>query len=302
VQRATEHNLQPEMPPQANKPKQPVRLRWLTAVVAMPIVLVFTYLGGWWSFLGLAFVVFLSIYELYTMLLHAGYRPIMPITVGLCLLFLIAAMLPLQQQLLLLEIGLSASLLISLPWLFFRKNLDGAMLDWALTLAIAVYVGWGMSAFLLLRGYESPWPFSTGPWWLLPRGIWWSLVVLLGVWGFDGAAFFAGRYFGRHKLAPHVSPAKTWEGVAGGLILSIMAALVLTVKPLGVPWYLAILLGVLVGLAAVLGDLAESLLKRQTHVKDSGNFMPGHGGMLDRIDSLIFAVIVVYLFTQFVGR
>jgi phosphatidate cytidylyltransferase len=123
----------------------------------------------------------------------------------------------------------------------------------------------------------------------------------LGVWGFDGAAFFAGRYFGRHKLAPHVSPAKTWEGVAGGLVLSIIAALMLTVKPLGVPWYQAILLGILIGLAAVLGDLAESLLKRQTHVKDSGNFMPGHGGMLDRIDSLIFAVIVVYLFTQLVG-
>ena len=301
MQRATEQNLQPEMPPQVNKPKQPVGLRWLTAAVAMPIVLAFTYLGGWWSFLGLAFVVFLSIYELYTMLFQVGYRPIMPVTVGLCLLFMIAAMLPLQQHLLLLEIGLSASILISLPWLFFRKNLDGAMLDWALTLAVAVYVGWSMSSFLLLRGYASPWPFSSGPWWLLPRSIWWSLVVFLGVWGFDGAAFFAGRFFGRHKLAPQVSPAKTWEGVAGGLILSIIAALVLTVKPLDVPWYLAILLGILIGLAAVLGDLAESLLKRQTHVKDSGNFMPGHGGMLDRIDSLIFAVIVVYLFTQLVG-
>lgn len=285
------------MPPQTNKPKQGVGLRWLTAAVAMPIVLALACLGGWWSFAGVAFVVFLSLYELYTMLLQAGYRPIIPVAVSLCLLFMLAAMLPPRQHLLLLEIGLTVSVLISLPWLFFRKNLDGAMVDWALTLAIAVYLGWGMSSFLLLRGYVPIWPFSAG----VPRGVWWTLVVLLGVWGFDAAAFFAGRYFGRHKLAPLISPSKTWEGVVGGLILSIIAALLFTVKPLGIPWYLAILLGILIGVAAVLGDLAESLLKRQTHVKDSGNFMPGHGGMLDRIDSLVFAVTVVYIFSQLMG-
>jgi phosphatidate cytidylyltransferase len=74
------------------------------------------------------------------------------------------------------------------------------------------------------------------------------------------------------------------------------------VKPLGIPWYLAIVLGILLGIAAVLGDLAESLIKRQTHVKDSGQIMPGHGGMLDRMDSLIFAVIVVYLFAKMIGQ
>src|SRR5881394_690593 len=87
------------------------------------------------------------------------------------------------------------------------------------------------------------------------------------------AAFFTGHYFGRHKLAPSISPAKTWEGGFGGLVLSIVAALLITVIPLGVPWYLAIVLGILIGVAAVLGDLAESLIKRQTNVKDSGNIM-----------------------------
>jgi phosphatidate cytidylyltransferase len=240
--------------------------------------------------------------ELHNMLLHGGYRPLIWVSLGLSLLFLAAAMLP-AQRLLLLEAGLGGALLISFPWLFFREKLDGAMVDWALTLAISIYLGWSMSFFLLLRGYDTgvlhP---GTGSWIFLPRGAWWVVFVLLGVWGFDAAAFFTGRYFGRHKLAPRISPAKTWEGVIGGLVLSITAALVLTVNQLGVPWYLAILLGILLGVAAVLGDLAESLIKRQTHVKDSGQIMPGHGGLLDRMDSLIFAVIVVYMFAQIIGR
>src|SRR5207245_10683508 len=111
------------------------------------------------------------------------------------------------------------------------------------------------------------------PWWLLPRGVWWLLTVLLGVWGLDTAAFFTGRYFGRHKLAPRISPGKTWEGVFGGLVVSIIAALLCTVSPLGVPWFLAIVLGISLGCAAVVGDLAEWLINCQPHVKVSGQIM-----------------------------
>jgi len=289
-------------PQRAGAQGQSVRQRWLTALVAIPVVLIFVWFGGWVAFAAVVFVVLLGTLELHSMLRHGGYHPLIWISFGLSILFLIAAMLP-QWRLSILEIGLGGSLLVSFPWLFFRQKLDGAMIDWALTLAISVYLGWSMSFFLLLRGSESGTLFAPGGAWIvLPRGAWWLLVVLLGVWGFDSAAFFSGRYWGRHKLAPRISPAKTWEGVLGGFVLSIAAGLLLTVNPLGVPWYLAIVLGILIGVAALLGDLAESLIKRQTHVKDSGQLMPGHGGMLDRVDSLLFAVIVVYVFAQLVGK
>lgn len=306
LQGASEQNRDADVP--ATDPRKPrqqgqsVGLRWLTALIAIPVVLAFAWFGGWVAFVAVAFVVVVCTLELYNMLFQAGYRPLIWMSFGISLLFLIAAMFP-QQQLLILEIALGGSLLVSFPWLFFRKNLDGTLIDWSLTLAIAIYVGWPMSFFLLLRGYE-PGVFQfNGSFGIdIPRGGWWLLVVLLGVWGFDSAAFFTGRYLGRHKLAPHISPGKTWEGVAGGLVLSVIAALLLTVIPLGISWYLAIVLGLLVGIAGVLGDLSESLIKRQVHVKDSGHFMPGHGGLLDRMDSLLFAVFVVYIFAQLIGK
>ena len=292
MQPSTERNLPADAPEpeKSNRQKGAVGQRIITSIVAIPIVLVFVWFGGWWAFAASAFVVVLGINELHTMMIHEGYHPLIVISLVLSMLFLLAPMFP-QLRLTLLEIGLIIAVLVSLPWLFFRKKLDGAMVDWSLTLAIALYLGWPLSLFPQLRGSEVG--FSAG--------LWWILTVLLGVWGFDTGAFFTGRFFGRHKLAPKISPAKTWEGVIGGMILSITFSLILTVIPLGIPWYLAIILGILIGVAATLGDLAESLIKRQTHVKDSGHFMPGHGGVLDRVDSILFAIIVVFVFTQIVG-
>ena len=290
-------------PVEGKKSNSSVGLRWLTAAIGMPIVLLFVWFGGWAAFAAILLIIVLGTFELHAMLRHIGYHPLIWISLGLCVVFLLSAMFP-SQRLLLLEIGLGACLPASFVWIFFRRQkLEGALVDWALTLAIAVYLGWPMSYFLLIRGYEPGMlHLSERTWLSLPPGVWWLLVTLLGVWGFDASAFFAGRYFGRHKLAPTISPAKTWEGVIGGMMLSITASLVLTVLPLGVPWYLAILLGILIGAAGTIGDLAESLIKRQTRVKDSGQIIPGHGGMLDRVDSLLFAVMVVYFFSLFFVR
>lgn len=292
----------PDDPQNVRNAGQSVGLRWLTAAIVIPIVLALVWFGGWVAFAGSLLVLAICTSELLYMLRNAGYHPPIIITTGLGILFLVAAMLP-AQRLLILEIGLGAAILVPFPSLFFRQRLDGAVVDWSLTLAISIYLGWSVSCFLVLRGYE-PVTLQFTPAFVVhfPHGVWWVLTVLLGVWGFDTAAFFSGRYLGRHRLAPLISPAKTWEGAIGGFALSMLATVLCTVVPLGVPWYLAVALGLLIGIAAILGDLAESLIKRQSKVKDSGQIMPGHGGLLDRIDSLLFAVIVVFLFAQFMGR
>ena len=296
--------LPESLPIGKTKKKQDASLgqRWLTALLLIPCVLLFVWFGGWASFAAILLVLVLGTFELQHMFVNAGYHPLVWVSLGLGVFFLCSAMFP-HQSLLILQVSLGVFLLVSFSLLFLRRTLDGVLADLSFTLMSPIYLGWPLSFFLFLRGYEvGQWHLNGGIWLFLPRGGWWLLTTLLAVWAFDGAAFFAGRYFGRHKLAPLISPAKTWEGVAGGLVSCIIACLVLTVIPLGVPWYLAVVLGLLVGTAATLGDLAESMIKRQMHVKDSGQIMPGHGGMLDRLDSILFAVIVVYMFAQLVGR
>ncbi|MCG6658338.1 phosphatidate cytidylyltransferase [Halomonas campisalis] len=143
---------------------------------------------------------------------------------------------------------------------------------------------------------------AMGLWVLLPAwvgfnvlrdsGAVWLLFVLLLVWGADIGAYFAGRAFGRRKLAPKVSPGKSWEGVAGGLVVTFCLALIFAAwQGLGLGGGLALVIATAaVTLVSVLGDLVESMLKRYRDIKDSSNLLPGHGGVLDRIDSLTAAV------------
>lgn len=134
-----------------------------------------------------------------------------------------------------------------------------------------------------------------------------ALIVLLMVWGYDSGAYFVGKSLGRHKAFPSVSPNKTWEGVAGGLVFTVLGAMVgASFSPVwrdfafwsGFPHIFAA--SILVGWAAQLGDLFASKLKRAAGVKDSGTFLPGHGGAIDRIDGLLFALPVFYFYFHYI--
>ncbi|CNH64304.1 CDP-diglyceride synthase [Yersinia thracica] len=124
-------------------------------------------------------------------------------------------------------------------------------------------------------------------------GAWWLLYVMLLVWGADSGAYMFGKLFGKHKLAPKVSPGKTWEGLIGGLLTSALISWLFgRYAPLDIIPEKLLICSVVAALASVLGDLTESMFKREAGIKDSGHLIPGHGGILDRIDSLTAAVPV----------
>ncbi|MBN2798749.1 MAG: phosphatidate cytidylyltransferase [Deltaproteobacteria bacterium] len=128
-------------------------------------------------------------------------------------------------------------------------------------------------------------------------GLGWVFLALVIPWLGDTGGYFSGRAFGKHKMYPKLSPKKTWEGLAGGLTLTVAGVFALRYLVLDVLSPVdAVVLGLVLGAMAALGDLAESLLKRAYGVKDSGRFMPGHGGLLDRIDSLLFVAPLLYAY------
>src|SRR5260370_35325022 len=174
VQPASEQEIQTNASEKdSRQSNRSVGQRVITSVIAIPVVLAFVWLGGWFGFAAAIIAVILSVYELHNMMVHEGYHPLIWMSFSLSILFLLAAMFP-QQRLILLEVGLSAALLITFPLLFIRKKLDGAMVVWSLTLAIPVYLGWPLRVFLLFRGFQGG----------VTTGFWWVLTVFLGVWGF----------------------------------------------------------------------------------------------------------------------
>jgi len=151
-----------------------------------------------------------------------------------------------------------------------------------------VYCGGGMTALMTVR--------------MQPDGGWWVVCALVVTWMNDTMAYFSGRLFGKHKLYPAVSPNKTWEGFAGGMVGSVLGLFIVKI------WFFqgmtlldCVVMGILGGILGPAGDLCESMLKRAYEVKDSGKMIPGHGGMLDRIDALLFNAPMVLLWVQF-GR
>ncbi|HEY7984364.1 MAG TPA: phosphatidate cytidylyltransferase [Ktedonobacterales bacterium] len=266
--------------------------RTATAFALIPVVVALVWFGGWVAFAGATLTLLLALFELRAMLAQRGWHLVFLLSLAFGVDFLLAAMLP-QQRAALLQIGITATLAGAFTWLILtrRATLENSLTDWALTLALPVYLGWPLSLFLAMRGAVAGYK---------PAGFWWVLTTLFCVWAFDTFALLGGRVWGRTKLAPWISPKKTWEGAAVGLVFALIAGFVFT-RPLGIAWYHGLAIGAVVSVAATIGDLAESLLKRDTGVKDSGSIVPGHGGILDRTDSLLFGAMAVFFYGVALG-
>lgn len=129
-----------------------------------------------------------------------------------------------------------------------------------------------------------------------PGGEWWVLAYLIVVISIDTGAYASGLLFGKHPMAPKISPKKTWEGFAGSVIVAVVAAVLLAFFMIEIEWWIGVLLGLALVGAATLGDLTESLIKRDLGIKDISTWLPGHGGFLDRLDSILPATVVAYVF------
>jgi phosphatidate cytidylyltransferase len=253
--------------------------RILIAAVGIPLVLWLMYLGGWPLF-GLALVAALiALHELYWMtrtlrpVVLAGYLGAIAILLGA-------------------ELGGTnwalAGVFATLALAFVFKGSAGAS-SVGVTLLGVGWIGLGLAYALLLRDIDE-------------HGVLALYTVVLAVWAGDAAAYFVGLLFGRHKLAPTVSPGKTWEGLAAGTVATIAVTFIALYKQdfLSIPE--SLVLGAAIAIAAPLGDLFESALKRDADVKDSGRLLGGHGGVLDRIDALLFAWVASYYVVAAFGQ
>ena len=254
--------------------------RVLSAVVLIPFIVWLLYRGDWPLLLLALAAAGIGYYEFYALFRRAGQRPYLLVGLAVALALVGAAYFASGE---LAPVVVAAALVLTLAYALLQSRPPQEVVaDWALTLAGALYVGWLLRYALLLRAQPAGWE--------------WSITALAATWAADTGAFLTGRAIGRRKVFPQISPGKTWEGVAGGLALAIVATLVAGSALLGLAAWQAVLLGLLVTAAAVVGDLAESLLKRGAGAKDSGALIPGHGGLLDRIDSLLFVLPAVYYF------
>jgi phosphatidate cytidylyltransferase len=261
----------------------------LSAAVLIPLVAGLVYAGGWILAIALVVVAVRAVYEMFHLMAGAGYRPSLLASAAIIAALLTISRFPDAD---LLGLVLAAAVIGTLIVQLLRPPQGQPTQSWALTLGGALWLGWLISHFVLLRDLSPAFGLGLGTRWLV--------LMFLVTWVNDSAAYFVGKAIGRHPCCPYLSPKKTWEGTIGGWLGAVVATLLLGAWLVDLPWLHGLTLGALVGTVAPFGDLAKSMIKRQMGVKDFSALIPGHGGMFDRIDSLLFVAPVVYYYATLV--
>ncbi|MDA0770121.1 MAG: hypothetical protein BZY79_06370 [SAR202 cluster bacterium Casp-Chloro-G4] len=262
-------------------------IRFITALVGLPLLFAAVWIGEIWFSALVTLVAAVASIELTLMARRWGHYVSIPlVTVPVVALVAIAHVLsrtsvPPNA----ITFALAVLSVALLAWLVANRGRQMAFARPVTALAIILYAGGFLSHLPLLRALE--------------QGREWVLFLLLVTFATDTSAYFVGKFIGRTPLAPSISPSKTIEGAVGGMIGAVGASLAANyVLGLNVSLWEALILGSLIGVVGQLGDLAESRIKRLADVKDSGALIPGHGGVLDRLDSIVLNLVVVYYFVS----
>ncbi|HEX2287571.1 MAG TPA: phosphatidate cytidylyltransferase [Gaiellaceae bacterium] len=248
--------------------------RVIVAALLLPLILLVIWAGGWWVFGLAALAAVLGLHEFYEM--TRGLRPVVLAGYAGTLAALVGAEWGPEWAL--------AGFLSTFGFAFAFKGLAGVqptMLSIAATVLGGAWIGLGIAHMILIR--EIP-----------EHGALAAFTVLLAVFAADTAAYVAGRLIGRHMLAPRTSPGKTWEGLAAGTIAAVLVPFFALYEEGFLDVTQSLVLGGAIAVAAPMGDLFESALKRDAGLKDTGRLLLGHGGMLDRLDALLFTAVASY--------
>ena len=264
--------------------------RILTAVVGIPISVYVINHGEWLFAVAIFILTLFAWHEFYAMLQNKEIKVFYSLGVLANVLILGCAWLGNSQEIIMV---LFCSTLLVLLKIVASSN-RFTVVDAAFSLFGIAYIGMGFAHLLLLRFTDNALYINTS-WGSLSAGAAYLWLAFLGTWANDTFAYFIGSRLGKNKLCPLISPGKTIEGALGGLLGSVVAITLLGYI-FKLPLSHCLIMGLLVGVAAPVGDLAESAIKRFSEVKDSGKILPGHGGILDRFDSILFTVPVVYYY------
>ena len=259
--------------------------RIVSALILLPLAITLIWLGGVPFYLALGGLLMIAAREFNKLVRQGNHPHQAPLIFSLALVGVIVAdvVYPASN---LLRPGITLTLVVALIWQLRHRQVEPTV-DWALAVTGGLYVGLAGAHFILLR--------------LLPDGERWLLLTLTGTWLADSGAYLIGSRMGRHKMTPTLSPKKSWEGLAGGVLFG-MALNPIVSAWFGLPWLHGAALGLSGAIIGTLGDLSISMIKRQVGAKDSGHLIPGHGGALDRLDSMLFTVIVGYYYLGWIAH
>lgn len=281
-------------------------MRFMSGIIGIPLLILLVFFQEGLPFvLGIGLMSIIGLYEFYKGVRKTGAEPQEWVGLASALLFLFAARHKFDAKGFSIQGVITLFVIVTLIIEMFRKN-RAPIKNLGSTFLGAIYVGWLFSYLVAIRSLTgNPTQFPHAQFFLhgiprpMPVGAWLVLFVAFTAWAADTGAFLVGRKWGRHKLVPVLSPGKSWEGLFAGLASSVIMSLLMG-RAMGMPLIHAIILGVCICVAGLIGDLAESSIKRDIGLKDFGSMLPGHGGILDRFDGLLFAAPLFFYYVTLV--